>query len=32
MFRNKAAAINPLKMSQPLGGALALLGIDRCMP
>jgi nitrogenase molybdenum-iron protein NifN len=29
---NKAAAINPLKMSQPLGGALALLGIDSCMP
>jgi nitrogenase molybdenum-iron protein NifN len=36
MFRahqsNKAAAINPLKMSQPLGGALALLGIDNCLP
>jgi nitrogenase molybdenum-iron protein NifN len=29
---NKAAAINPLKMSQPLGGALALLGIDSCLP
>src|SRR3954453_4441519 len=29
---NKAAAINPLKMSQPLGGALALLGIDNCLP
>ncbi|WP_158046202.1 nitrogenase iron-molybdenum cofactor biosynthesis protein NifN [Skermanella pratensis] len=29
---NKAAAINPLKMSQPVGGALALLGIDNCLP
>ncbi|EWY39449.1 nitrogenase molybdenum-cofactor biosynthesis protein NifN [Skermanella stibiiresistens SB22] len=29
---NKAATINPLKMSQPLGGALALLGIDNCLP
>jgi nitrogenase molybdenum-iron protein NifN len=28
----KAATVNPLKMSQPLGGALAFLGIDRCLP
>lgn len=30
--RSKAAAVNPLKNSQPLGGALAFLGLDRCMP
>lgn len=28
----KAAAVNPLKHSQPLGGALAFLGLNRCMP
>ncbi|MDR3437082.1 nitrogenase iron-molybdenum cofactor biosynthesis protein NifN [Telmatospirillum sp.] len=28
----KALAINPLKMSQPLGGAMAFMGVDRCMP
>ena len=28
----KAAATNPLKMSQPLGAALAFLGVDRCLP
>ena len=28
----KAAATNPLKMSQPLGGAMAFLGIDDCLP
>lgn len=28
----KAAATNPLKMSQPLGAALAFLGIDRTLP
>lgn len=28
----KAAAVNPLKHSQPLGGALAFLGLHRCMP
>ena len=28
----KAAAINPLKMSQPLGAALAFLGLQGCMP
>ncbi|AWK87318.1 nitrogenase iron-molybdenum cofactor biosynthesis protein NifN [Azospirillum thermophilum] len=28
----RAAATNPLKMSQPLGAALAYLGVDRCLP
>ncbi len=28
----KAASTNPLKMSQPLGAALAFLGVDRCLP
>jgi nitrogenase molybdenum-iron protein NifN len=28
----KAAAVNPLKMSQPLGAAYAFLGMHRCMP
>lgn len=28
----KALSINPLKMSQPLGGAMAFMGIDGCMP
>jgi nitrogenase molybdenum-iron protein NifN len=28
----KACAVNPLKMSQPLGAAYAFLGLDRCMP
>lgn len=28
----KAAAVNPLKMSQPLGAAFAFLGMNRCMP
>ena len=28
----KAATINPLKMSAPLGGALAFLGLDSCLP
>lgn len=30
--RNKALSINPLKASQPMGGALACLGFDRAMP
>jgi nitrogenase molybdenum-iron protein NifN len=30
--RRKALAVNPLKSSAPLGGALAFLGIDRCLP
>ena len=28
----KACSVNPLKMSQPIGGALAFLGLNRCMP
>ncbi len=28
----KACAVNPLKMSPALGGALAFLGIDKCLP
>ena len=28
----KACTVNPLKMSQPLGGALAFMGVDGCMP
>lgn len=29
---NKACAVNPLRMSQPIGAALAFLGLDRCLP
>lgn len=28
----KACTVNPLKMSQPIGGALALMGVQGCMP
>lgn len=28
----KACTVNPLKMSQPIGAALAFLGLDRCLP
>jgi nitrogenase molybdenum-iron protein NifN len=28
----KACAVNPLKMSQPIGGALAFMGVSSCMP
>ncbi len=28
----KACAVNPLKMSQPIGGALAFMGVKGCMP
>ena len=28
----KRVSINPLKMSQPLGAAMAFMGVDRCMP
>ncbi|MEI7610341.1 MAG: nitrogenase iron-molybdenum cofactor biosynthesis protein NifN [Rhodospirillaceae bacterium] len=28
----KAAAVNPLKMSAPLGAAMAFLGLDSCLP
>lgn len=30
--RNKALSVNPLKASQPMGGALACLGFDRAVP
>lgn len=30
--RNKALSVNPLKASQPMGGALACLGFDRGIP
>jgi nitrogenase molybdenum-iron protein NifN len=29
---NKSCAVNPLKMSQPIGAALAFMGIDRSIP
>ncbi len=29
---HKACTVNPLKMSQPIGGALAFLGLAQCMP
>jgi nitrogenase molybdenum-iron protein NifN len=28
----KSCAVNPLKMSQPIGGALAFMGVSNCMP
>jgi len=28
----KACTVNPLKMSQPIGAALAFMGVNRCMP
>ena len=28
----KSCAVNPLKMSQPVGAALAFMGLDNCMP
>ena len=28
----KACTVNPLKMSQPIGGALAFMGVQGCMP
>jgi nitrogenase molybdenum-iron protein NifN len=28
----KSCAVNPLKMSQPIGAALAFLGLDKCVP
>jgi nitrogenase molybdenum-iron protein NifN len=28
----KAASVNPLKMSQPIGGMLAFMGVSGCMP
>ncbi|MEW6682479.1 MAG: nitrogenase iron-molybdenum cofactor biosynthesis protein NifN [Nitrospirota bacterium] len=29
---HKSCSVNPLKMSQPIGAALAFLGLDRCLP
>ena len=29
---HKACSVNPLKMSQPIGAALAFMGLDRCLP
>lgn len=29
---NKSCTVNPLKMSQPVGGALAFMGVKGCMP
>ncbi|KIH77329.1 nitrogenase molybdenum-iron protein NifN [Geoalkalibacter ferrihydriticus] len=29
---NKPLQINPIKLSQPMGAALAFLGVNRCMP
>jgi len=28
----KSCSVNPLKMSQPIGGALAFMGLANCMP
>ncbi|MDY0263527.1 nitrogenase iron-molybdenum cofactor biosynthesis protein NifN [Syntrophotalea acetylenica] len=30
--REKPLEINPIRLSQPMGAALAFLGVDRCMP
>lgn len=30
--KNKPLEINPIRLSQPMGAALAFLGVDRCMP
>jgi nitrogenase molybdenum-iron protein NifN len=30
--RSKALAVNPLKASQPIGAALAFLGLRNCIP
>jgi nitrogenase molybdenum-iron protein NifN len=32
MTSKKSCTVNPLKMSQPIGGALAFLGLNACMP
>ena len=29
---NKPLQVNPFKLSQPMGAALAFLGVDKCMP
>ena len=32
IYSTKACTVNPLKMSQTIGAALAFLGLDRCLP
>ena len=32
LFSKKSCCVNPLKMSQPMGAALAFLGMDHCLP
>jgi nitrogenase molybdenum-iron protein NifN len=32
ILSKKACTVNPLKMSQPVGAALAFLGLERCLP
>ncbi len=32
VISKKACTVNPLKMSQPIGGALAFMGVKGCMP
>ena len=29
---SKSCTVNPLKMSQPMGGAMAFMGVNNCMP
>ena len=29
---HKSCTVNPLKMSQPIGAALAFMGLNNCMP
>ena len=29
---HKSCSVNPLKMSQPIGAALAFMGLNRCLP
>lgn len=31
-YSKKSCSVNPLKMSQPIGSALAFMGIENCMP
>jgi len=31
-FSKKSCSVNPLKISQPMGAALAFLGLDQCLP
>ena len=29
---SKSCTVNPLKISQPMGGAMAFMGVNNCMP